>query len=112
MRQQGLAIVGRRITDGDGIDRDTLFGQPDDAGIVSPDHLVCGFHDGPVTLVAQRPRMRTRLPILATTPLGQLRLGLLVFVSLIVFAVAHKLAQACYYILRDQVLFDVNKAFA
>ena len=26
--------------------------------------------------------------------------------------VAHKLARACYYILRDQVLFDVNKAFA
>jgi transposase len=27
-------------------------------------------------------------------------------------AVAHKLARACYYILRDQVSFDVNKAFA
>lgn len=27
-------------------------------------------------------------------------------------AVAHKLARACYYILRDQVAFDVNKAFA
>jgi len=26
-------------------------------------------------------------------------------------AVAHKLARACYYILRDQVTFDVNKAF-
>lgn len=26
--------------------------------------------------------------------------------------VAHKLARACYYILRDQVPFDVNKAFA
>ena len=26
--------------------------------------------------------------------------------------VAHKLARACYYILRDQVAFDVNKAFA
>ena len=26
-------------------------------------------------------------------------------------AVAHKLARACYYILRDQVPFDVNKAF-
>ena len=26
--------------------------------------------------------------------------------------VAHKLARACYYILRDQVTFDVNKAFA
>ena len=26
-------------------------------------------------------------------------------------AVAHKLARACYYILRDQVAFDVNKAF-
>ena len=26
--------------------------------------------------------------------------------------VAHKLARACYYILRDQVDFDVNKAFA
>jgi hypothetical protein len=25
--------------------------------------------------------------------------------------VAHKLARACYYILRDQVSFDVNKAF-
>ena len=25
--------------------------------------------------------------------------------------VAHKLARACYYILRDQVAFDVNKAF-
>jgi len=27
-------------------------------------------------------------------------------------AVAHKLARACYYIMRDQVAFDVNKAFA
>ncbi len=27
-------------------------------------------------------------------------------------AVAHKLARACYYILRDQVPFDVTKAFA
>lgn len=26
--------------------------------------------------------------------------------------VAHKLARACYYILRDRVVFDVNKAFA
>ena len=26
--------------------------------------------------------------------------------------VAHKLARACYYILRDQVVFDVNRAFA
>jgi transposase len=26
--------------------------------------------------------------------------------------VAHKLARACYYILRDRVMFDVNKAFA
>ena len=26
--------------------------------------------------------------------------------------VAHKLARACYYILRDQVPFDVDKAFA
>ncbi len=26
--------------------------------------------------------------------------------------VAHKLARACYYILRDQVPFDVTKAFA
>ena len=26
--------------------------------------------------------------------------------------VAHKLARACYYILRDRVPFDVNKAFA
>jgi transposase len=26
-------------------------------------------------------------------------------------AVAHKLARACYYILRDQVPFEVNKAF-
>lgn len=26
-------------------------------------------------------------------------------------AVAHKLARACYYILRDGVVFDVNKAF-
>ena len=39
MRKQGLAIVGRRIADGDGIDRDTLFGQPDDAGLVTPDNL-------------------------------------------------------------------------
>jgi transposase len=27
-------------------------------------------------------------------------------------SVAHKLARACFYILRDQVTFDVNKAFA
>jgi transposase len=27
-------------------------------------------------------------------------------------AVAHKLARACYYLLRDQVPFEVNKAFA
>jgi len=27
-------------------------------------------------------------------------------------AVAHKLARACYYVLRDQVPFDVSKAFA
>ena len=27
-------------------------------------------------------------------------------------AVAHKLAPACYYVLRDQVRFEVNKAFA
>ncbi len=27
-------------------------------------------------------------------------------------AVAHKLSRACYYVLRDQVNFDVNKAFA
>lgn len=27
-------------------------------------------------------------------------------------AVAHKLARACYYVLRDQVPFEVNKAFA
>lgn len=27
-------------------------------------------------------------------------------------AVAHKLARACYYVVRDQVNFDVNKAFA
>ncbi|MCP4991483.1 MAG: IS110 family transposase, partial [Colwellia sp.] len=26
--------------------------------------------------------------------------------------VAHKLARACYYILRDQVVFEVDKAFA
>jgi transposase len=26
--------------------------------------------------------------------------------------VAHKLARACYYILRDQVAFEVNRAFA
>ena len=26
--------------------------------------------------------------------------------------VAHKLARACYYILRDQVSFDVSRAFA
>jgi transposase len=25
--------------------------------------------------------------------------------------VAHKLARACFYVLRDQVEFDVNKAF-
>jgi hypothetical protein len=27
-------------------------------------------------------------------------------------AVAHKLCRACYYIMRDQVAFDVTKAFA
>jgi transposase len=27
-------------------------------------------------------------------------------------AVAHKLSRACYYVMRDQVLFDVDKAFA
>jgi transposase len=27
-------------------------------------------------------------------------------------AVAHKLARACYHVMRDQVPFDVNKAFA
>jgi len=27
-------------------------------------------------------------------------------------SVAHKLARACFYILRDQVPFDVNRAFA
>lgn len=27
-------------------------------------------------------------------------------------AVAHKLCRACYYIIRDQVAFDINKAFA
>lgn len=27
-------------------------------------------------------------------------------------AVAHKLARACYHVLRDQTVFDVNKAFA
>lgn len=27
-------------------------------------------------------------------------------------AVAHKLARACYYVLRDQVPFDMKKAFA
>jgi len=27
-------------------------------------------------------------------------------------AVAHKLARACYHVLRDQIVFDVNKAFA
>lgn len=27
-------------------------------------------------------------------------------------AVAHKLARACYHIIKDQVPFDVNKAFA
>jgi hypothetical protein len=27
-------------------------------------------------------------------------------------AVAHKLARACSYVMRDQVPFDVNKAFA
>ena len=27
-------------------------------------------------------------------------------------AVAHKLCRACYYIMRDQVAFDVAKAFA
>jgi len=26
-------------------------------------------------------------------------------------AVAHKLARACYYVLRDQVPFDIKKAF-
>jgi len=26
-------------------------------------------------------------------------------------AVAHKLARACYCIMRDQVAFDINKAF-
>ncbi|MGH7816167.1 MAG: IS110 family transposase, partial [Candidatus Binatia bacterium] len=26
-------------------------------------------------------------------------------------AVAHKLCRACYYVMRDQVAFDVNKAF-
>jgi transposase len=32
--------------------------------------------------------------------------------SVAIKTVAHKLARACYYILRDQVPFDVNKAFA
>ncbi len=27
-------------------------------------------------------------------------------------AVAHKLARACYYVMRDQVPFEVSKAFA
>jgi transposase len=27
-------------------------------------------------------------------------------------AVAHKLCRACYYIIKDQVAFDVTKAFA
>jgi transposase len=27
-------------------------------------------------------------------------------------AVAHKLCRACYYIIKDQVAFDINKAFA
>ena len=27
-------------------------------------------------------------------------------------AVAHKLARACYYIMKDQVAFEVTKAFA
>ena len=27
-------------------------------------------------------------------------------------SVAHKLARACFYILRDRVAFDVDKAFA
>ena len=27
-------------------------------------------------------------------------------------AVAHKLARACYYVLRERVPFDVSKAFA
>jgi len=27
-------------------------------------------------------------------------------------AVAHKLARACYYVLRDQVPFEMDKAFA
>ena len=27
-------------------------------------------------------------------------------------AVAHKLARACYYVMRDEVPFDVNRAFA
>jgi transposase len=32
--------------------------------------------------------------------------------ALAIKAVAHKLARACYYVVRDQVQFDVNKAFA
>jgi hypothetical protein len=44
----------------------------------------------PGILVAQLPRMSTRLPILAATPLGQPRLGPLVFASFIVF-VANRL---------------------
>jgi hypothetical protein len=27
-------------------------------------------------------------------------------------AVAHKLCRACYYIIKDQVAFDITKAFA
>jgi hypothetical protein len=26
-------------------------------------------------------------------------------------AIAHKLCRACYYIMRDQVAFDISKAF-
>jgi transposase len=32
--------------------------------------------------------------------------------ALAIKAVAHKLARACYYVVRDQGQFDVNKAFA
>ena len=32
--------------------------------------------------------------------------------ALAIKAVAHKLARACHYVVRDQVEFDVNKAFA
>ena len=74
MREKGLAIVAGRIGDGDRVDRDPLLGEPDEAGLVAPDHLVPGFHDRPGALVAQDPLVRTRLPILAPTPLGQLRL--------------------------------------